>query len=142
VGGHAQIKAMKKVAGSLRLDMAQYRELSSFAQFASDLDEASKRQLSRGERLTEVLKQDQFIPLSVEKQVVMIYLAINGLLDKIPVNNVAKFEETFIPYLNDNYPELLLGIAQTGQLNEDAQYGVKTAVESFIAAETEITKSA
>ncbi len=85
VGGNAQIKAMKKVAGTLRLDLAQYRELAAFAQFGSDLDKATQRQLARGERLVEILKQDQYVPLPVEKQVLIIFAATNGFLDKYEV---------------------------------------------------------
>src|SRR5207248_579465 len=92
VGGAAQIKAMKQVAGSLRLDLAQYRELAAFAQFGSDLDKATQAQLARGERLTEILKQPQYQPMDVEKQVLIIWSATNGYIDDVPVESIKKFE--------------------------------------------------
>src|SRR6184192_630898 len=93
VGGNAQIKAMKQVAGTLRLELAQYRELAAFAQFGSDLDQATQRQLNRGKRLTEILKQPQYQPLPVEKQVAIIYAATNGYLDPVPVDRLRQYEE-------------------------------------------------
>ncbi len=99
VGGNAQIKAMKKVAGSLRLELAQYREMAAFAQFGSDLDAATKRQLDRGERLVEVLKQGQYVPLPVEKQIVIIYAATNGYLDALPANAVQRYERELYAFL-------------------------------------------
>ena len=102
VGGNAQIKAMRQVAGSLRLDMAQYRELAAFAQFGSDqLDKVTQAQLARGQRLTEILKQDQYVPLSVEKQVLSIFVATSGAMDSIPVREVRRFEKEFLQYRRD-----------------------------------------
>ncbi|MSR87270.1 F0F1 ATP synthase subunit alpha [Candidatus Peribacteria bacterium] len=107
VGSAAQVKAMKKVAGKLRLDMAQYRELAVFAQFGSDLDAATRQQLDRGVRLTEVLKQDQFSPLSVGEQVAILYAAVNGLLDDVAVDQVKKFQDDFLRALRDKHPDVL-----------------------------------
>ena len=121
VGGKAQIKAMKKVAGRLRLDQAQYRELKAFAQFASDLDKATREQLVRGERLTEILKQDQYKPLAVEKQVVIILAGINGLLDDLPVTAMKDFEAGLFRYLDENASDFLLQIREKGELNEDLE---------------------
>jgi len=118
VGGKAQIKAMKKVAGRLRLDQAQYRELKAFAQFSSDLDKATRDQLTRGERLTEILKQDQYKPLTVEKQVVIIFAGISGFLDDLSVAAVKDFESGLFRYLDENASDLLLQIREKGELNE------------------------
>ena len=99
VGGSAQIRAMRQVAGTLRLDLAQYRELAAFAQFGSDLDQATVKQLNRGKRLTEILKQPQYQPLSVEKQVAIIYAATNGYLDSVPVERLRQYEEDLYAFL-------------------------------------------
>src|SRR3989338_4000854 len=107
VGGSAQIKAMRQVAGRLRLDLAQYNELAAFAQFGSDLDKASKQQLSRGERMVELLKQDQYQPLPVEKQILIIFAGVNGFLDELPVSAIGKFEKEFFQFLDQNVPEIL-----------------------------------
>src|SRR3982075_607266 len=108
VGGNAQIKAMRQVAGSLRLDMAQYRELAAFAQFGSDqLDKVTQGQLARGQRLTEILKQDQYVPLPVEKQVLSLYIATSGMLDAVPGPEVRRFEQEFLPFVETNYPSIL-----------------------------------
>ena len=98
VGSAAQTKAMKKVAGPLKLDLAQYRELAAFAQFASDLDKATRDQLTRGERISEVIKQPQFSPLSVERQVAILWVVTNGYLDDVPANKVREFEEQYLPF--------------------------------------------
>src|SRR5207245_11440325 len=107
VGGNAQVKAMKSVAGSLRLDLAQYRELAAFAQFGSDLDKASQQQLSRGKRWVEVLKQGQFSPLPVEKQVAIIFAGSNGFLDDIAVEDVRRFEAELNQFLDNAKPDVL-----------------------------------
>src|SRR5690606_14522298 len=112
----AQIKAMKQVAGRLRIELAQYRELAAFAQFGSDLDKATQARLARGERLTEILKQDQYQPMPVEEQVAIIFAATNGYLDDIPVEQVRPFEKEFLPYLRNSHPEILKSIRDTGQL--------------------------
>ena len=105
VGGNAQIKAMRQVAGRLRLDLAQYRELAAFAQFASDLDKATRDQLTRGEKLTEILKQPQFAPLSVERQVAIIWAGTNGFLDDVPTPKVKEFETGFYRFLDQNHAD-------------------------------------
>ena len=108
VGGNAQIKAMRQVAGSLRLDMAQYRDLAAFAQFGADqLDKATQAQLGRGQRLTEILKQDQYAPFTVEKQVLSLFVASSGALDSIPVPSVRRFEREFLVFVETNYPGIL-----------------------------------
>ncbi|HEX6594812.1 MAG TPA: F0F1 ATP synthase subunit alpha, partial [Bacillota bacterium] len=119
VGGDAQIKAMKKVAGTLRLDLAAYRELEAFAQFGSDLDEATQARLNRGERTVEVLKQGLHKPLPVEKQVMIIYALTNGYLDDIPVEDVTRFEQEFHDWLDQNGKDLLDSIRETGNLPEE-----------------------
>jgi len=121
VGGKAQIKAMKKVAGQLRLDQAQYRELKAFSQFASDLDKATRDQLIRGERLTELLKQDQYKPLPVEKQVAIIFAGISGFLDDLPNAAVKDFEAGLFRYLDENASDVLLQIREKGVLDESLE---------------------
>ncbi|MEX0580025.1 MAG: F0F1 ATP synthase subunit alpha [Mycobacterium sp.] len=131
VGGAAQIKAMKEVAGSLRLDLSQYRELESFAAFASDLDEASKSQLQRGARLVELLKQPQYSPLSVEDQVVAIFLGTKGHLDSVPVADVSRFESEFLEHLRAAKPGMLSEIKTSGVLSEDTDVALVEAVADF-----------
>jgi F-type H+/Na+-transporting ATPase subunit alpha len=132
VGGNAQIKAMRQVAGTLRLDMAQYRELAAFAQFGSDqLDKVTQAQLARGQRLTEVLKQDQYVPLSVEKQVLALYVATSGALDAIPVSEVRRFEKEFLQFAETNYGGALKEIATKKVLDEGIKANIKTALEAF-----------
>ena len=132
VGGNAQIKAMRQVAGSLRLDMAQYRDLAAFAQFGADqLDKVTQGQLSRGQRLTEVLKQDQFVPLPVEKQVLVIYAATSGALDALPVPEVRRFEREFLQFTDTNYPSLLKNIAAKKALDDSIKAEIKTALDAF-----------
>ena len=129
VGGSAQIKAMKKVAGTLRLDLAAYRELEAFAQFGSDLDESTKAKLDRGARTVEVLKQPENAPLKVEKQVVILFALVNGYLDDVPVEDVTRFEAEFLNWLEANDKDLLNNIAQTKQLPDSEAYD--TAIKSF-----------
>jgi F-type H+-transporting ATPase subunit alpha len=132
VGGNAQIKAMRQVAGSLRLDMAQYRDLAAFAQFGSDqLDKVTQAQLARGQRLTEVLKQDQYVPLIVEKQVLMIYVATSGGADSIPVPEVRRFEREFLQFVETSYPLVLKNIAAKKALDDGIKAEVKTALDGF-----------
>ena len=119
VGGDAQIKAMKKVAGTLRLDLAAYRELEAFAQFGSDLDEATQKRLARGQRTVEVLKQDLHKPIKVEKQVMILYALTKGFLDDIPIEDINRFEEEFYSWLDHNRSELLAEIKETEQLLDD-----------------------
>jgi len=132
VGGNAQIKAMRQVAGSLRLDMAQFRDLAAFAQFGADqLDKVTQAQLARGQRLTEVLKQDQYAPLSVEKQVLIIYVATSGGADNIPAAEVRRFEREFLQFVETNYPSILKNIAAKKALDDAIKAEAKTALEGF-----------
>ncbi|WP_163535262.1 F0F1 ATP synthase subunit alpha [Helicobacter suis] len=131
VGGAAQIKGTKQVAGTLRLDLAQYRELQAFAQFASDLDEASRKQLERGQRMVEVLKQPPYSPLPIEKQIVMIYAGVKGFLDGIPTKKVVAFEESLYPFLESKYPNILEDIRTKKALDKDLEAMLKVAIEEF-----------
>src|SRR5690606_13076772 len=131
VGGNAQIKAMKKVAGPLRLSLAQYRELEAFAQFGSDLDAATQRQLARGARMVEVLKQPQYQPIPVEEQVVAIYAVTNGHLDDVEVPAVREWERQFIEWLRSARPEVLAGIRDQKELNEQVTADINAAIEAF-----------
>ncbi|MBN2908052.1 F0F1 ATP synthase subunit alpha [Polycladomyces sp. WAk] len=131
VGGAAQIKAMKKVAGTLRLDLSQYRELAAFAQFGSDLDKATQARLARGERVVEILKQDEHQPMPVEKQVVSIYAVTKGYLDDIPVADVRRFEKEFHAYLDSEGKEILQGIREKKELTKEIEENLKKALETF-----------
>ncbi|GAA4886317.1 F0F1 ATP synthase subunit alpha [Saccharopolyspora cebuensis] len=131
VGGSAQIKAMKSVTGSLRLDLAQYRELEAFSAFASDLDAASKAQLDRGARLMQVLKQGQGQPLPVEEEVVSLYIATKGHLDSVPVGDVPRFEQEFLAHMRRTHETALKDIVETGKLSEDGANTLVSAVEEF-----------
>jgi len=135
VGGNAQIKAMRQVAGSLRLDMAQFRDLAAFAQFGSDLDKATLAQLNRGQRLTEVLKQDQYVPLPVEKQVAVIFAGTNGLLDDLEVPEIRAFEQSLYRFLESSQPALLPKIRERKAIDEEIrgelQRAIKEAKERF-----------
>jgi F-type H+-transporting ATPase subunit alpha len=133
VGGAAQIKAMKQVAGNLRLDLAQYRELEAFAQFASDLDEASRKQLERGERLVEILKQPAYSPLPVEKQVVIIYAGTRGYLDDINPKSIRKFEDELYPFIETKYPQIFESIRTKKKLDDETEAQLKKALEEFKA---------
>ncbi|MCK4578950.1 MAG: F0F1 ATP synthase subunit alpha [Candidatus Marinimicrobia bacterium] len=132
VGGNAQVKAMRKVAGSLRLELAQFRELEAFAKFGSDLDKATQMQLTRGERLREVLKQNQFQPMPVEEQVAAIFTATEGYLDDLSLDKVKKFEGECLEYLRVNAKKHLETITKTGGLDDDTAAGLKTAIEAFM----------
>ncbi|WP_144206185.1 F0F1 ATP synthase subunit alpha [Mycobacterium tilburgii] len=131
VGGAAQIKAMKEVAGSLRLDLSQYRELEGFAAFASDLDATSKAQLDRGARLVELLKQPQYQPLPVEEQVVSIFLGTGGHLDSVPVEDVSRFESELLDHMRASEGSLLAGIRDSGKLSEEAQAQLEDIISKF-----------
>jgi F-type H+-transporting ATPase subunit alpha len=132
VGGSAQSRAMKKVAGRLRLDLAQFRELAAFAQFGtSDLDAATRRQLERGQRITEILKQAQYVPASLEQQVSIIYAAINGFMDDVPVANVAEFETGFHKYMQTNHPDVIQQIADTKDLGDEVVEGLRKAIDEY-----------
>jgi F-type H+-transporting ATPase subunit alpha len=131
VGGNAQIKAMKNVAGRLRIDLAQYRALEAFAQFGSELDKTSQQQLARGARVVEILKQSQYSPVPVERQVVHIYVGTGGFLDRFPVEDARRFVEEFTAYLETRHPEVLTSIRETGNLSDDAEAALKEAIEAF-----------
>ena len=131
VGGAAQIKAMKKVAGRLRLDLAQFRELEAFAQFASELDPQTRAQIERGRRLVEILKQLQYAPLAVENQVAILYAAVNGHLDDVPVEKVADFEERFHKYFATARKDVINAIRKEKDLTKDAEKKLKEAIEEF-----------
>ncbi|RUM66382.1 MAG: F0F1 ATP synthase subunit alpha [Sulfurospirillum sp.] len=131
VGGAAQIKAIKQVSGTLRLDLAQYRELQAFAQFASDLDETSRNQLERGARMVEVLKQGPYSPVPVEKQVVIIYAGANGYLDDIPVSEVTKFEAELLPFIEAKYPEIYKNILSSKKIDDETDALLKKALDEF-----------
>ncbi|EFG74843.1 ATP synthase F1, alpha subunit [Mycobacterium parascrofulaceum ATCC BAA-614] len=131
VGGAAQIKAMKEVAGSLRLDLSQYRELESFAAFASDLDATSKAQLERGERLVELLKQPQYQPMPVEEQVVSIFLGTGGHLDSVPVEDVRRFETELLDHMRASEEKFLAGIRDSGKLPEEAENQLVEIIKNF-----------
>lgn len=131
VGGAAQIKAMKEVAGSLRLDLSQYRELESFAAFASDLDATSKAQLSRGERLVELLKQPQYQPMPVEEQVVSIFLGTGGHLDSVPVEDVRRFETELLDHMRASEEKFLAGVRDSGKLSEEGENQLTEIINNF-----------
>jgi len=136
VGGDAQIKAMKKVAGSLRLDLAQYRELAAFAQFGSDLDEATQRQLSRGERTLQILKQGQYVPMDVVLQVLSVYSVTSGKLDDLPVADVTRFEEEFHQYMSTTKKDLLDQIKEKKEMSDDLKSQVDQSIADFKASFT------
>jgi len=131
VGGAAQIKATKQVAGTLRLDLAQYRELQAFAQFASDLDEVSRKQLERGQRMVEVLKQPPYSPLGAEKQALIIFAGNEGYLDDLSAGSVVKFEADLYPFVEASYPQILESIRTTSKIDDDTMALMKKALEEF-----------
>jgi len=131
VGGAAQVKAMKQVAGTLRLDLAQYRELEAFAAFGSDLDKATQAQLSRGERLVEILKQPQFQPLTVEKQVTILYAGTKGFLDKYPVNVLEKYEAGLYSFIEDRYAQIFTEIAEKQEISDDLDKVMTEALNAY-----------
>jgi F-type H+-transporting ATPase subunit alpha len=131
VGGSAQIKAMKSVAGTLRLDLAQYRELAAFAQFGSDLDKATQAQLARGQRLTEILKQPQYAPMDVQKQVLIIWAASNGFTDDIAVDDLRRFETDLLRFVENSHPGLLHSIAEKKTLTDEIKNDLKQALTDF-----------
>ena len=134
VGGDAQIKAMKQVAGTLRLDLAQYRELAAFAQFGTDLDKATQAQLDRGERLVEILKQGQYEPIPVEKQVLIIFAGTNGFLDAVPVDHVGEYEAEFHKFMDrfdQRKPAILRTLAEKKQFDDALKAEVNAALKEF-----------
>ena len=130
VGGNAQIKAMKQVAGTLRLNLAQFREMAAFAQFASDLDAKTRAQLETGTRLVEILKQGQFVPLPVEKQILIIFAGTEGLLDDLPVSDLARFEDELYKFADSKYPNILPTIAQKQALDDALKAEMRKAIEA------------
>ncbi|MFQ5708331.1 MAG: F0F1 ATP synthase subunit alpha [bacterium] len=132
VGGNAQIKAMKQVAGRLRLDLAQYRELEAFAKFGSDLDKATLAQITRGQRMVEILKQPQYQPLPVEKQIAIIFVGVNGFLDSIPIEQITRFEREYSQFLDSNYSELLKAIADKQELDDELRQKMTAVCEEFM----------
>jgi F-type H+-transporting ATPase subunit alpha len=132
VGGNAQIKAMRQVAGTLRLDLAQYRELAAFAQFGSEqLDKATQAQLARGQRLVEILKQDQYQPLPVEKQVLIIFAGANRFLDDIEVSDCGRFERELYPFIETNYPGILKTLREKKAFDDTLRAETTKALEAF-----------
>jgi F-type H+-transporting ATPase subunit alpha len=131
VGGSAQIRAMRQVAGSLRLDLAQYRELAAFAQFGSDLDKATQAQLNRGRRLVEILKQPQYQPLPVEKQVAIIYAATKGFIDPVAIEDVHRYEEDLYRFLETRHPRVLTTIAEKKIIDDESKAALETALKEF-----------
>lgn len=134
VGSAAQLKAMKQVAGSLKLFLAQYREVAAFAQFGSDLDAATKQTLSRGERLTELLKQKQYSPMAVNEMVPLIYAGINGHLDSVPVAKILQWEADFLNHLRTNEKAILDQIDKEGALSKDLEAKLKDVIKSFTSS--------
>ena len=132
VGGNAQIKAMKKVAGGLRMDLAQYRELEAFAQFGSDLDKATLQQLTRGARLVELLKQHQYAPMKVHEQVVLLYAGTRGYLDEFPVETLGRFETEFLEYLANHQAPLVEKLRDKMELTEDIEQDLIKALEGIL----------
>ena len=132
VGSAAQIKAMKQVAGSIKLELAQYREMAAFAQFASDLDPATQRLLNRGARLTELLKQPQFSPLSTEEEVISIYTGVKGYLDKLAVADIGRFEQGLLSNIKTTHPEIIKAIATDKALKPETEDKLKAAIEAFL----------
>ncbi|MDD4951377.1 MAG: F0F1 ATP synthase subunit alpha [Desulfovibrionaceae bacterium] len=134
VGGAAQVKAMKQVAGSLRLDLAQYRELAAFAQFGSDLDKATQSKLDRGARLVELLKQPQYVPMSVQEQVAVLFAGTKGFLDKLPLGLVRKFETEFLDFIRNSKPDILNGIKEKLAIDADLEAKLRAAIEEFMSS--------
>jgi len=131
VGGSAQTKAMRKVAGSLRLDMAQYRELEAFAQFGSDLDKATQRQINRGRRLVEILKQPQYVPMPAEKQVMILFAGTFGYLDEVPVESVAEYEKQMLEFVGTKHPEILKEVKEKGIISDELEGKMKKTLDQF-----------
>ncbi|MDO9131063.1 MAG: hypothetical protein Q7U34_14465 [Anaerolineales bacterium] len=133
VGGAAQVRAMRQVAGKLRLDMASYRELAAFALMASDLDKATQAQLGRGQRMQEILKQPQYEPMSVENQVIVIFAGTNGYADAVPVERMRAWEVALLRYMDNSHPELGKDIAEKKQITEETDKKLRAALDTFKA---------
>jgi len=134
VGGNAQMKAMKQVAGTLRLELAQYREMAAFAQFGSDLDQATQRQLNRGARLVELLKQGQYEPLAVERQILIIYAGTNGFVDELPLSALKKYEQELFSFIESKHPDIFADILKKRELDGDLRAKITKALEEFKGA--------
>jgi F-type H+-transporting ATPase subunit alpha len=132
VGSAAQIKAMKQVAGSLKLELAQYREVAAFAQFGSDLDATTQQLLNRGAQLTELLKQKQYVPMPAEEQVCVVYAGVRGYLDKVQTSEIGKFEQRFLEHLKSRNPDVLAGIRREGVLTKELDERLKAILADFI----------
>jgi F-type H+-transporting ATPase subunit alpha len=131
VGSSAQTKMMKKVAGSLRLDLAQYRELAEFARFGSDLDKSTIAQLTRGEKMVEILKQDEYVPMPIEKQVLIIFIATKGLLDDVPTAELKRFEQEFSAFMDSDYPDIVRELAAKLQISDEINEQIVKAATKF-----------
>jgi len=136
VGGAAQTSIVKKLGGGIRLALAQYRELAAFAQFASDLDEATRAQLEHGQRVTELMKQKQYSPLSVAEMGIVIYAANEGFLKEVELNKIADFEAALLSYMNSEYSDLMNNINETGDWNDEIQASFKEAMDKFISTQS------
>ncbi len=134
VGGAAQIKAMKKIAAPIRVELAQYRELAAFSQFGSELDEDTREKLAQGERIKEILKQPQYKPMPVQYQVIIIYAATNKYLLDVPTDEITRFEEEFFEFLDTRYPEVPRSIAEEKVISEGTEETLKKAIAEFKAA--------
>jgi F-type H+-transporting ATPase subunit alpha len=132
VGSAAQIKAMKQVAGSLKLELAQYREVAAFAQFGSDLDAATQHLLNRGEKLTELLKQKQYVPMIAEEQVCILYAGVRGFLDKVQTSEIGKFEKLFLDHLKSKHPHIIEAVKAEKALSDKTNSELKAILEEFI----------
>jgi F-type H+-transporting ATPase subunit alpha len=131
VGGAAQVKAMKQVAGSLRLDLAQYRELEAFAAFGSDLDAATQKQLTRGARMVQILKQPQYQPLPLEKQVAILYAGTKGFLDQFPIDSLAEYEKGLFEYMDQKYSDIMKTIAEKKAIDDSLDSKLKQALTEY-----------
>lgn len=131
VGGSAQIKAMRQVAGTLRLELAQYREKAAFAQFGSDLDPATQKQLARGQRLTEILKQGQYVPMATERQIIIVFAGTNGYLDKYPINRLKDYEQQLLDFVDKKYPEVLKTIVSSGKIDDSLKSKIEQVLKEF-----------
>jgi F-type H+-transporting ATPase subunit alpha len=138
VGGNAQIKAMKQVASQLRLEIAQYNELSSFAQFSSELDKSTREQITRGEHLVEIIKQEQYEPLSVERQIIIISSGINGYLDDIAVNDIKKFERGLLEFFEQKYSEIFDELKDKREISEELNERIKSAIKEYKGGKWEV----
>ena len=133
VGSAAQIKAMKKVSGSLKLSYSQYRELQAFSQFGSDLDQDTKERLAKGERIVEVLKQNRNAPMTVEHQVIVIYAVVNNFLREIPVKQISDFEHALCTHVDETHPDIIQSIRDTGDLTQETQAALDAVLRDFAA---------